>query len=124
MKSIRLLGLLCLCLGLFVQVSAQASARPSIEAAQSMECDEEMPGMHGDMASEDRSADRETLCDNMALDCLVAMNCVSPLFITEARPYDVSMVAIRPAYVVNGTERLEARSLPPESPPPQFSLIV
>lgn len=95
---------------------------PRVAASQMMNCDEMM--QEEQMVKENQVPDRDKPCENMSLDCLVAMNCVPPLIIGDVRPADAPVRAIRASYGVDQTIRLEARSLPPESPPPQILLNV
>jgi hypothetical protein len=118
-RYFRAFALICFSLGLFVQVAAQASATPQVQAAGAMDCSEMAHSGHGDMKMQ--PADEGGPC-NMTLECLVAMNCIPPIALADPAPADAPFAAPGTPYQPDGIVRLKGSPLPPESPPPQPAL--
>jgi len=118
-QYLRALALICFAFGLFVQVAAQASAMPQMQASGTMDC-AEMAHSGRDEASEEPS-DTSGSCD-MTLDCLIAMNCIPPIALGDPVSVDTTFPPARTAYGPGGIVRLKGSPLRPESPPPQPTL--
>lgn len=121
MSYFRALLLVCFGLGLFVQVAAQAAAMPQ-PAAEVMDCSEMMQRSAEAMGAQEHGPDENGPCKEMALDCLVPMNCLPPLTLVQPPLTAAPLPAARGNYPPALAVRLEARSMRPESPPPQLSL--
>lgn len=122
MKFLRALTLLCFGFGLFVQVAAQAAAAPQMESAEVMDCAEMAQGMSERVTPEEQSPDQGGPCGDMTLGCLIAMNCLPPLALTDDRVVDTPLPVIGITYLAAIADRLEGRPMRPESPPPQLDL--
>lgn len=75
--------------------------------------------MAGHHEAAGRSFDEQGACKDMALDCLIAMNCLAPIALPDAAS---AMESVQPhgvAYLPGVMDRLEGRQMRPESPPPQ-----
>lgn len=123
-KLLRALVLICLGLGLFVQVAAQASAMPVSPSENSADCAEMAQSMPEHMDVDRDGSDQTGPCRDMSLDCLVAMNCLSPLMLTGADMGALHSPIITSSYLSSLADRLQNMPMPPESPPPQFLLTV
>jgi len=67
----------------------------------------------------------ELPCDQMTLDCVIAMGCLAPANIPDTN--DKSMVPLRAdreIYLRGDLMGLQGRLLTPESPPPQANLDI
>lgn len=111
-----------------MQVAAQAAV-PQIEVAGTTDCAEMVQGMPNHTMPEQVMADKDDAdqhgpCREMTLDCLVAMNCLSPLALTGAGLAQTEPFFVAPQYLSASASRLESQPLPPESPPPQRQLTI
>lgn len=122
MKFLRALTLICFGFGLFVQVAAQASAVPQVQTGDMVDCAEMAKSMP--MKADEEPSDQTGCCENMTLGCLVVMNCVPPLSLTNAGMLDAAPPAIEPAYDPTQAYVLDSRAIVPEAPPPQIYLTV
>lgn len=115
MQVPRLLALVLIGLGLFVQSSAYAAARPAAPISMDRHCQEMMQQAENGVVGSD-----EEPCTEKRLDCLVAMNCIAPLFLTDSIVPTSLLAAERQAYApLPASARL--RSLRgPEPPPPEM----
>ena len=116
MKFIRTLTLILFGFGLFVQVGANAAALPQIEAAEMSDCAE--------MADNDTSTDPAGPCSSMTLDCVIAMNCLPPLALSNATEMEGAPLRLVPSYLVSAAPWFQTDSPRPESPPPKPLLTV
>jgi len=116
MRVPRLLALVLIGLGLFVQSSAYAAARPASPEAMDRHCQEMMV----QQAENAVVGSDEEPCTEKRLDCLVAMNCIAPLFLADSVMPTSLLAAERQAYTpLPASARL--RSLRgPEPPPPEM----
>lgn len=118
MQYIRALALICFAFGLFVQVAAQASAMPQVQADSTMDCTEMAQAGHGGM--EKQPADETGPCKT--LECLLAMNCIPPIALDEPATADAPFAASAAQYQADRLLRLRGSRVPPEPPPPQAAL--
>lgn len=116
MKFVRALTLILLGFGLFVQVGANAAAVPQVEAAEMSDCAE--------MADSDTSPDPAGPCSNMTLECVIAMNCLPPLALSNATEIEGRPLRLVPSYLVSAVPWFETDAPRPESPPPKPILTV
>lgn len=116
---LRLLTLLSFSLGLFVQVSAQAAAMPQMEVPQAMDCAEMAKIMTGDMEKQGKNPDTNAPCENMSLGCLVAMNCIPPLFLVDRASETLPTVAVATSYSSANADMVRGWLHEPASPPPR-----
>lgn len=121
MKLCRFLTLLCFAFGLLVQFSAQASAMPASGTEQGMDCGEAMQNMSGPAVGEDGSSDPTGLCDEMSLECVIAMNCIPPLLLGDVQAGVVATPAEPISYLRNLVAFHRSGFLPPQSRPPRLS---
>ncbi|MFW2445793.1 MAG: hypothetical protein ACN4E6_00575 [Qipengyuania pacifica] len=119
----RFLAIVLFGLGLFVQSAAQAAAVPQLETAGTVHCSE-----MGDMAMEGVTGvdpSEELPCDQMTLDCVIAMGCLAPANIPDTNYKSMAPLrADREAYLAGDLRGLKGRLLTPESPPPQANLDI
>lgn len=115
--------MICFGFGLFVQVAAHAAAVPQFDMAE-MDCSEMANTMPEHMSAEREPADRGEPCQDMALDCLVAMNCLPPFALGDTGAPQAPPAPVSMTYLPAIADRLESRPLLPESPPPQTNLTV
>jgi hypothetical protein len=124
-RYFRALAVVCLALGLLVQVAAQAAALPQARTealtASAMDCSEMAQGASMREDAKEERSDKGRPCD-MTLDCLIAMNCIPPIALADPAPADAPFPAARIPYQPNGTTWLKGAPIPPESPPPQAAL--
>lgn len=121
---IRALALLFVSCSLFVQVAANAAAVPQLRVSE-MECAQMAQSMQQHQTiGLDEPSDNQGCCPDMSLDCLVAMNCLSPLAITAINAYQPAASQIPASYLPAVSRMLEGKPPPPESPPPQSSFMV
>lgn len=118
MTVLRSLSLLCISFGLFVQVAAHAAAVPQIQMAE-MDCAEMHQSASGQMSMQDQAPDDSRPCKAMSLDCLVAMNCIPPMFLSDTADNAVTLQSYRPLYQAPGKDWLPGSSSAPEPPPPE-----
>lgn len=107
-------------LGLFVQVAAHAATVPQSRMA-TMDCTEMQQSEPDRMHEQDRAADDCGPCKNMSFNCLVAMNCISPLYLPGTIAGSVSLEPGRPLYQVSGLDWLASMPSAPEPPPPEIT---
>lgn len=120
---IRVFAFVLFGLGLFVQSAAQAAAAPTVEAVEIVHCSEMSGVMMENMTDEDRS--QELPCDQMTLDCLIAMGCLAPVAVPDAGNAILTAPrADRDTYLAGDMTGLKGRFLAPESPPPQANLDI
>lgn len=118
MTVLRAFAVLCMSFGLFVQVAAHAAAVPQIPVAE-MDCAEMHQSAPGQMSMQDQAPDDSGPCKTMSLDCLVAMNCIPPMFLSDPANGAVAPQPYRPLYQVPGKDWLPGSSSAPEPPPPE-----
>lgn len=104
--------------GLFVQVAAHAAAVPQIPVAE-MDCAEMHQLSTGQMNMQDQAPDDSGPCKDMSLDCLVAMNCIPPMLLSDTAAGAVALQPYRPLYQALAKDWLPGSSSAPEPPPPQ-----
>ncbi len=109
---LRALGLILIGFGLFVQSAAHASALPQEPTMVEGHCDEMLTSVPQDR--NDKSP-----CDELGINCLVALGCIPPL----AMGNDVSEVRALPAtrlrFADFGSSTPGEAGVGPEPPPPQ-----
>ncbi|MCB2062209.1 MULTISPECIES: hypothetical protein [Sphingomonadales] len=118
MTILRAFAVLCMSFGLFVQVAAHAAAVPQLQVAE-MDCAEMHQSAPGQMSMQDQVPDDSGPCKNKTLDCLVAMNCIPPLFMSDTTAGSVALQFHRPLYQASGKDWLPGSSSAPEPPPPE-----
>ena len=125
-KAVRAILLICFSLGLFVQVSAQAAAmpQPMAQVAEDKGSSDVAPGRAEQMDADCSTPNGCAVCDEMALDCLIAMNCLSPLNLPATGLSTDEVPLARSPYPVIDTGWLKGQPIRPESPPPQVNLTV
>lgn len=123
-KFYRALAVIFFGFGLFVQVAAHAAAIPQLETAEMVDCAEMTQAMSGHTGTEEESSNRSGSCHDMTLECLVAMNCLPPLALTDIGAAQAPPLAAGTVYLPAITDRLEGRPMRPESPPPQANFTV
>lgn len=124
-RSVKFLrSFVLICFGLFVQVAAHAAAVPEIETVEMVDCAEMTQAMSEHMDAEKKSSDRNEPCQDMTLECLVAMNCLPVLALIDAGAPQTPSLAAETAYLPAIADRLKGRRMQPESPPPQANLTV
>ncbi|MXO60952.1 hypothetical protein GRI89_15520 [Altererythrobacter salegens] len=116
----RYLAFFCFGLGLLVQVAAHAAAVPVIESSQTMDCDEMQHSKISGPVSEGMSGESREPCKEMTLGCLVAMNCVSPLFATDDTSGGFKPYIDRQSFLAPIANTLHGQPLAPEAPPPRL----
>jgi len=122
-ERFRALALIFVCCGLFVQVAAHAAAMPQPQA-DTMDCAEMMQAMpQHQMDDQDNRTNGQGCCPDMSLDCLLAMNCLSPLAMADFNAYQPVTHRFSPSYLPAVSRMLEGEPPAPESPPPQSSLM-
>ena len=119
MTVLRSLALLCISFGLFVQVAAHAAAVPQIQMAE-MDCAEMHQSASGQMSMQDQAPDDSGPCKTMSLDCLIAMNCIPPMFFSNIAAGTVALQPYRPLFQAPGKDGLPGSSSAPEPPPPEI----
>jgi hypothetical protein len=120
---IRVFALVLFGLGLFVQSAAQAAAAPAVEVADIVPCSEMSSAMMEKMADEGPSEERP--CDQMTLDCLIAMGCLAPIAMPRADSAELAVLrTARSTFRPSDLAGLKGRLLTPESPPPQTNLDI
>ena len=122
MGYVRALLFICFGIGLFVQVAAQAAALPQPSKMDAIDCSQMMQRTVGDLDLEEGSSRNHDPCDEMTLDCLIAMNCLPPLNLTSSPSDHSPLPGIGTVYPAGLAVRLEHRALRPESPPPKAIL--
>ena len=119
MRYVRAFAVLCFAFGLFVQVAAQAAAMPLERPERTIDCSAMMAGGAGhSAAAEEQPADEDWPCER-TLECLVAMNCLSPLVLPDRASQDTAAMSAEADYQARESVRLTSSPIPPESPPPQ-----
>ena len=125
MPFIRALTLLCFGFGLFVQVAAHAAAVPQHEAVEGADCAEMAQAMpEHNMRGQEEPSDSQGPCRDMTLECLVALNCLPPLALTDTGVAPAAPLPVVLSYRPASTVRLQGEPMRPESPPPQDNLTV
>lgn len=122
MKFFRVLALIFVGLGLFVQVAAHAAAVPQVGVHDMSDCAGMARTTHQHTGSHDQSPDRSGPCKNMTLGCLVAMNCLPTMALSNTGQVASTPIAVGITYLPALADRLNGRLMRPESPPPQASL--
>ena len=116
MRPLRVLACVLIGIGLLIQGSAYAAAPANAGVAKSLHCEEMMI----EQAENANSQDDKGLCNEMRLDCLVSMNCISPLLLASdvsiASPFDRAAPSFAPP--IFGEWSPTSRG--PEPPPPQL----
>lgn len=120
----RALIVVCFGMGLFVQVAAQASAMPMLESPSMSDCAQMAQSIPADMSADRDTPDQTGPCRDMSLECLVAMNCLSPLMLADAGVTALHSPILQSPYLSSLADRLLSMPMPPESPPPQPILTV
>jgi len=70
------------------------------------------------------SSDRQGACPDMTLECLVVMNCLPPLALTDTGAAELAERPEVRTYQLARTSGLESEAVRPESPPPQAVLTI
>lgn len=123
MSVVKALALLCCAFSLVVQVAAHAAAVPQPQTI-GMDCAEMTQAMpQYQMNDQDNRSDGRGCCPDMSLDCLVVMNCLSPLAMTASNSFQPTTCRLAPSYLSAVSRMLKGEPPPPESPPPQSSSI-
>ena len=115
MRAFRLLALVLIGVGLFVQGAAYAAAQPAAPEMPSSPCAESMP-------SEEAPVDDQGdgCCGDMQLGCLVSMNCIAPLFAPASETEPLPVQVNKKSYSVAAAASTVAFVPGPEPPPPQY----
>lgn len=121
-KFFRVLALIFVGLGLFVQVSAHAAAVPRADAYDMSDCAGMVQNAQNQAGPHDQAPDRSGPCKNMTLGCLVAMNCLPTLALGNTGQVASAPVVVGITYLPALAGRLDGLLMRPESPPPQASL--
>jgi len=115
MRAFRLLALVLIGVGLFVQGAAHAAAQPAAPERPSPDCAEMMSG--NPAPADD---DRDGCCGDMQLGCLVSMNCIAPLFASADDANGLAIQFGETSYSVIAVAPTIAFVPGPEPPPPQY----
>lgn len=115
MGILRSLSVLLIACGLFVQTAAYASVRPEVPIAIDSPCDE-MRMMPGSIMPDDTDP---APCENMRLDCLVALGCISPLIMPARDVAPLARILAEPLFPEFAAFSLAIAGRGPEPPPPQ-----
>ena len=99
---------LFLCFGLIYQGSATAAAMPQTEPMLASDCAQMMHHSEKGEAAHHHGDDTDAPCENMSVDCLLAMNAVSAVWVDG------------PVYLSNITSPLLSRASAPDYPPPRI----
>lgn len=116
MRILRLLACVLVGVGLFAQASAYAAAPAIASVAKSLHCEEMMT----EQAESATSRDDEGGCYEMRLDCLVSMNCISPLFLASDTSIASPFGGAAPSFAPPIFGEWSPTSPGPEPPPPQL----
>lgn len=120
MSFFRAVLLICFGMGLFVQVAAQAASMPQVQVSTPLACQEMAQAMPAQASANEQTEEENGPCDRMALDCLIAMNCIPPIALAEPTSSEASFRAIAPGYEAIAAARLKSGLVHPEPPPPQI----
>jgi len=115
MRAFRVLALVLIGVGLFVQGAAHAAAPPAAPERPSPDCAEMMSS--NPAPTDD---DRDGCCEDMQLGCLVGMNCIAPLFAPADHADDLAIELGEQSYSVTAVGPPVAFVPGPEPPPPQY----
>ena len=116
MRTLRFLACLLVGVGLFIQAAAYAAPRLDAPAPVSVHCQE-----MGEQLESSTGEREEGRCDDMRLDCLVSMNCVSPLFLPVQTAIGSLAGAREDLFTHREFGRLASSSRGPEPPPPELN---
>jgi hypothetical protein len=120
MAVFRAFAIIFLCAGLIIQGSAAASAVPQAEPMLASDCAQMMHHSEEGEAAHHHSDDTDAPCDMMSLDCLLAMNVVSPVWVgSNLQVHLVQPIFDNPVYLSNISSPLFSRVSTPASPPPR-----
>ena len=118
MRAARLLALLLIGLALFVQSSAYAAARPAPPQSMDRHCQDMMIEHAESMAAHGDEEPRR----QKRLDCLVAMDCIAPLFLADSAVPPGAIVAEQQIYASSPPAAQMRVSRGPEPPPPEVQI--
>lgn len=125
MSVVRSLALICFCFGLFVQGAAGAAAMPQTGSMQMVDCEQmTQQKMSGTMAKISSSSDEEKPCKSIQLSCLLAMNCLPPLLLSEPLGSGERLPATGSLYAQSVANALLGHLTHPEPPPPDSPLFI
>lgn len=111
-----------MCVGLILQVSAQAASLPEAEAMAMADCVK----MKHHVSPVTKHSDRpdyghDVPCENMTLNCMLSMNVVAPVLIGNDLPaLATEVMSGRLQYSLEATTQMADRSLSPVCPPPRL----
>ena len=112
---------LFVCVGLIFQGSAAASAMPQTEPMLASDCSQMMHHPEDGETAHHHDGDPDAPCENMSVDCLLAMNAVSPVWVrSDAPSHVVKPFSDGPVYLSNITSPLLSRASAPDYPPPRI----
>ena len=125
MKYLRALALVCFGFGLFVQVAANAAVVPQVEMARMDDCAHAEHALSGQrMKGMADSSNHKGSCPDMTIECLVAMNCLPPLALSDTGAAQPTPLPAARIYDLASAVPLKSEPARPESPPPQAHLTV
>jgi hypothetical protein len=120
MSAFRAFAMIFLCAGLIFQGSAAASAMPQTEPMLASDCAQMMHHSEESEAAHHHGGDPDSPCQEMSIDCLLAMNAVSPVWVESDSPsHIVKPLFDSPVYLSNTTPPLFSRASTPDYPPPR-----
>ena len=112
---------LFLCFGLIFQGSATAAAMPQTEPMLASDCAQMMHHSEKGEAAHHHGDDTDAPCENMSVDCLLAMNAVSAVWVgSDAPSHVIKPFSDGPVYLSNITSPLLSRASAPDYPPPRI----